>query len=143
MSEVRLEDLFYECDRNGEGKIGPVEFQELCAKFDIGHSDSDVIFKDLDRDGDGQICIEDFAWGFRDFLSQDKQARPNEMSSSANSMERRNSHAWANFVAGIGEPALQKLFHTRYLFSQKVLNVNFLNYYYTLYIFNHFCELFI
>lgn len=115
MSEIHLEDLFHECDRNGEGKIGPEEFQELCAKFDIGPSDSDVIFSDLDRDGDGQICLEDFAWGFRDFLSPEKQDKQSRISSSSSFSERRKSHVWSNFVAGIGEPALQKLFHTRYL----------------------------
>jgi len=114
MSDVHLEDLFYECDRNGEGKIGPEEFQELCAKFDIEPSDSDVIFSDLDRDGDGQICLEDFAWGFRDFLSPDKQDKPTEYMPRGH-LEKRNSQAWANFVAVIGEPALKKLFHTRYL----------------------------
>ncbi|XP_025198054.1 ras and EF-hand domain-containing protein homolog [Melanaphis sacchari] len=111
MSDVHLEDLFYECDRNGEGKIGPEEFQELCAKFDIEPSDSDVIFTDLDRDGDGQICLEDFAWGFRDFLSPDKQNKQNEYIHHGQ-LEKRNSQAWSNFVAVIGEPALKKLFHT-------------------------------
>ncbi|XP_060856793.1 ras and EF-hand domain-containing protein homolog [Metopolophium dirhodum] len=111
MSDVHLEDLFYECDRNGQGKIGPEEFQELCAKFDIEPSDSDVIFSDLDRDGDGQICLEDFAWGFRDFLSPGKQDKPNE-NRTRGELERRNSQAWSNFVSVIGEPALKKLFHT-------------------------------
>lgn len=116
MSDVRLVDLFNECDRNGEGKIGPEEFQELCAKFDIGPSDAEVIFSDLDRDGDGQICLEDFALGFRDFLSPEKQDKPNQNWTSGESGSgRRNSQAWAHFVSGIGEPALQKLFHTRYL----------------------------
>jgi hypothetical protein len=31
-------------------------------------ADSDVIFTDLDHDGDGQINFEDFSFGFRDFL---------------------------------------------------------------------------
>lgn len=117
MNDVHLEDLFHECDRNGVGKIGPEEFQELCAKFDIGSSDSDVIFADLDRDGDGQICLEDFAWGFRDFLTPGKQEKPNQITYSGQPSDRRNSQAWANFVAVIGEPALKKLFHTRYHFE--------------------------
>lgn len=121
MSDVHLEDLFHECDRNGEGKIGPEEFQELCAKFDIGPSDSDVIFSDLDRDGDGQICMEDFAWGFRDFLAPEKQDKPHRKFSPGGDEDRRNSHAaWSSFASSIGEPALQKLFHTRYL-QQSIL----------------------
>lgn len=112
MSSLHLEDLFHECDRNGQGKIGPEEFQELCAKFDIGCSDADVIFSDLDRDGDGQICLEDFACGFRDFLSPDKQDKPSK-AMPTNARDRRNSQAWTTFVASIGEPALQNLFQTR------------------------------
>lgn len=114
MSDVHLEDLFHECDRNGQGKIGPEEFQDLCAKFDIGPSDSDIIFSDLDRDGDGQICLEDFAWGFRDFLSPNKQDKSHNKSSHGE-LDERTSNAWSHFVSGIGEPALQKLFQTRYL----------------------------
>lgn len=115
MSDVHLEDLFHECDRHGEGRIGPDEFRELCAKFEIGPGDADVIFADLDRDGDGQICLEDFALGFRDFLST--PAKPDRSSASldAGGTDRRNSNAWAHFVASIGEPALQKLFHTRWV----------------------------
>ena len=32
-------------------------------------TDSDVIFADLDHDGDGKINFEDFSFGFRDFLT--------------------------------------------------------------------------
>ncbi|XP_050426081.1 ras and EF-hand domain-containing protein homolog isoform X2 [Adelges cooleyi] len=114
MSESRLEDLFHECDRTGQGRIGPKEFQELCANFDIGVTDADVIFTDLDRDGDGQICLEDFAWGFRDFLAPDKPAR--SAASARQSQDpggRRESRAaWSHFVSTIGEPAVQKLFQT-------------------------------
>ena len=31
--------------------------------------DSDIIFADLDHDGDGKINFEDFSFGFRDFLT--------------------------------------------------------------------------
>lgn len=114
MSAVHLEDLFHECDRNGQGKIGPEEFQELCAKFDIGTGDADVIFSDLDRDGDGEICLEDFACGFRDFLSPDnKQDKDASKTVPTHDRDRRNSQAWTTFVASIGEPALQNLFQTR------------------------------
>lgn len=118
MSDVHLEDLFHECDRHGEGRIGPDEFRELCAKFEIGPGDADAIFADLDRDGDGQICLEDFALGFRDFLSApgkpDRSGGGTVADAGGCGPDRRSSNAWAHFVASIGEPALQKLFHTRY-----------------------------
>ena len=31
--------------------------------------DSDIIFADLDHDGDGKINFDDFSFGFRDFLT--------------------------------------------------------------------------
>ena len=36
--------------------------------IDFPQTDSDVIFTDLDHDGDGRINFEDFSFGFRDFL---------------------------------------------------------------------------
>ncbi|XP_050529016.1 ras and EF-hand domain-containing protein homolog isoform X2 [Daktulosphaira vitifoliae] len=111
MSETRLEDLFHECDRSGEGRIGPQEFQELCEKFEISESDAEVIFMDLDRDGDGQICLEDFAWGFRDFLDQPNKS-PRPQSKNTHGTRRGSRAAWSHFVSTIGEPAVQKLFQT-------------------------------
>jgi hypothetical protein len=35
----------------------------------IVQGDSDIIFADLDHDGDGKINFEDFSFGFRDFLT--------------------------------------------------------------------------
>ena len=67
--ELQLEQLFRACDKRWTGHIGPDEFRDLCAGFDIDPVDSDAIFNDLDHDGDGQVSLEDFAWGFRDFLT--------------------------------------------------------------------------
>ena len=36
---------------------------------DVFQGDSDIIFADLDHDGDGKINFEDFSFGFRDFLT--------------------------------------------------------------------------
>merc|ERR1719445_2915766 len=68
-STVRLEQLFNRCDTTGSGFIGIIEFQDLCAGFGIDEGDSDIIFADLDHDGDGKINFEDFSFGFRDFLT--------------------------------------------------------------------------
>lgn len=69
MSQMRLEQLFKRCDTKGTGFIDEEEFRELCAGFEIGNEDADVIFADLDHDGDGRISFEDFSFGFRDFLT--------------------------------------------------------------------------
>ena len=42
----------------------PLEDFHPCFK-----GDSDIIFADLDHDGDGKINFEDFSFGFRDFLT--------------------------------------------------------------------------
>lgn len=52
---VELRRLFEACDRHRRGFIGRDEFAELCDSFQIGRSESEVIFADLDRDGDQRI----------------------------------------------------------------------------------------
>ena len=64
-----LEQLFRRCDTKGTGFIDLEAFRDLCAGFDIHQEDADVIFADLDHDGDGRISFEDFSYGFRDFLT--------------------------------------------------------------------------
>ncbi|XP_022190679.2 ras and EF-hand domain-containing protein homolog [Nilaparvata lugens] len=115
MTDPRLEDLFRSCDKKGTGLIGPDEFRELCAGFDIGPADSDAIFEDLDHDGDGKISLNDFAWGFRNFLSLDSENRrlSNEIAqdvSRLSSMRRQSeAHvAWGHLVAGVGEANIDK-----------------------------------
>lgn len=55
---VELRGLFEACDRHRRGFIGRDEFAELCASFQIGRDDADVIFADLDRDRDQRIrCV--------------------------------------------------------------------------------------
>jgi len=51
------------------GYIDHHEFRDLCASFDINPHDADIIFADLDHDGDNRISFEDFSFGFRDFLT--------------------------------------------------------------------------
>ena len=69
MSQERLENLFTKCDRRGTGFIDSQAFRELCASFEIEGEDADSIFYDLDHDGDNKISFDDFAHGFRDFLT--------------------------------------------------------------------------
>ena len=69
MSQERLENLFSKCDRRGTGFIDSQAFRELCASFEIEGEDADSIFFDLDHDGDKKISFDDFAHGFRDFLT--------------------------------------------------------------------------
>ncbi|XP_046682637.1 ras and EF-hand domain-containing protein homolog [Homalodisca vitripennis] len=124
MTTVQLESLFRACDKTGTGRIGLDDFRELCTEFDILESDCVAIFHDLDHDGDGQVSLEDFAWGFRDFL-RSPQARKGSVLEYENLMvkgkaepaaalelvQRRHSearNAWANLVAGVGEPAVRK-----------------------------------
>ena len=68
-SKFKLEQLFRRCDTRGTGFIDQKEFRDLCRDFDIDNNDADIIFYDLDHDGDGRISFDDFAFGFRDFVT--------------------------------------------------------------------------
>jgi hypothetical protein len=131
-SEHQLEQLFRACDKQGTGHIGPSEFRDLCSGFDIDPVDSDAIFNDLDHDGDGQVSLEDFAWGFRDFLTPGSRRSSVQVSTGSNvrgtpmtdeevirrqeAIERRHSQArlaWSHLVAGVGEVSVLKFLNTR------------------------------
>jgi Ca2+-binding protein (EF-Hand superfamily) len=131
-NELQLEQLFRACDKQGTGHIGPSEFRDLCAGFDIDHSDSDAIFTDLDHDGDGQVSLEDFAWGFRDFLTPGSRRSSVQVSAGSDvtgiyvnneeavkhqvETERRHENAriaWSHLVAGVGEANVHKFLSTR------------------------------
>jgi hypothetical protein len=131
-NELQLEQLFRACDKQGTGHIGPSEFRDLCAGFDIDPVDSDAIFTDLDHDGDGQVSLEDFAWGFRDFLTPGSRRGSVQVSTGSDvtgiyfideeafkrqaEIERRHSNArtaWSHLVAGVGEASIHKFLSTR------------------------------
>lgn len=114
MSDLQLEQLFKTCDKKGTGQIGPVEFRELCTGFEIQPADSDAIFADLDHDGDGKVSLEDFAYGFREYLNSNM--RKQKSNTSSDGLERRNSevqNAWSLLLAGIGEANVNKFLNTR------------------------------
>lgn len=73
-SQLKLEQLFKSCDTRGTGFIDKQEFHDLCSGFNIGNGDADIIFFDLDHDGDGRISFEDFSFGFRDFLGPKRRS---------------------------------------------------------------------
>ncbi|XP_021930330.1 ras and EF-hand domain-containing protein-like isoform X2 [Zootermopsis nevadensis] len=129
--ELQLEQLFRACDKQGSGHIGPSEFRDLCSSFDIDPDDSDTIFTDLDHDGDGQVSLEDFRWGFRDFLAPSSRRSSLQVSNGADrrglcggseetdtchaELERRRSQArtaWSHLVAGVGEANVRKFLNT-------------------------------
>jgi len=131
-NELQLEQLFRACDKQGTGLIGPSEFRDLCAGFDIDPADSDAIFTDLDHDGDGQVSLDDFAWGFRDFLTPGSRRCSVYVSAGSDvtgthinneeavkhqaEIERRHENArnaWSQLVAGVGEANVHKFLSTR------------------------------
>lgn len=131
-NELQLEQLFRACDKHGAGHIGPSEFRDLCSGFDIDPADSDAIFTDLDHDGDGQVSLEDFAWGFRDFLTPGSRRGSVYFSAGSDvtgthfnneeavkyqaEIERRHENAkdaWSQLVAGVGEANVHKFLSTR------------------------------
>lgn len=120
----KLDELFKACDTKDTGVIGPEEFRELCDKFGICGSDSDVIFADLDHDGDGFIDFDDFSYGFRDFLTPGSRrgslqinpvADPNVNNQQLLEMERRHAtakNAWKHFMTNVGPTNVQPFIAT-------------------------------
>lgn len=116
MAEKQLTELFQACDKKGTGKIGRGEFQNLCANYGIAPNDADAIFDDLDYDKDGEINMNDFTRGFRDFLSGSGNVDKNSYSGKMQLIERRRSDArlaWSHLVEGIGEGVVQKFLNNR------------------------------
>jgi len=135
---VRLEQLFTRCDTTGSGLIGTEEFQDLCAGFGIDEGDSDIIFADLDHDGDGKINFDDFSFGFRDFLtpgsrrgslqlgllpsypdsSEDLLEHPKIKTMETSEMtekqvkHQRAQKAWRNFADNMGKDNIRKFLST-------------------------------
>ncbi|ODM99735.1 Ras and EF-hand domain-containing protein [Orchesella cincta] len=118
MHNYRLDELFKACDTKERGVIGPDEFRELCNKFGISPSDSDVIFIDLDHDGDGSIDFEDFSYGFRDFLTPGSRRGSLQISPITDpstdqqllEMEKRHAcarNAWKHFMNNVGPSNIQ------------------------------------
>ena len=90
MSQERLENLFSACDRRGTGFIDSQAFRELCASFEIDGEDADSIFTDLDHDGDNKISFEDFAFGFRDFLTPGVRRGSSQLALSPSEQSKTN-----------------------------------------------------
>lgn len=121
----RLEELFKTCDTKGGGVIGPKEFEELCNKFGIASSDSDVIFLDLDHDGDGYIDFQDFSYGIRDFLTPGSRRGSFQISPVADAitnsqqlmeMEKRHASArtaWKHFTNNVGPSNIEPFIPNR------------------------------
>jgi len=120
-----LDQLFQTCDTDGNGRIVPKEFREMCKKFDISESDANAIFKDLDHDGDGEIDFNEFSHGFRDFLmpgSRRGSLQVNSVESSQalkqlQEMEKRHASAkpaWRHFVHSVGPTNVQSFLNNWY-----------------------------
>lgn len=127
---MRLEQLFKRCDTKGIGFIDKDEFRELCAGFEIGNEDADVIFADLDHDGDGRISFEDFSFGFRDFLTpgakrgstqlsqNQSSSRISRQDSMAKQQEMEERHfkartAWRHLADNLGNDDIKKFLSVR------------------------------
>ncbi|CAG0892085.1 unnamed protein product [Darwinula stevensoni] len=90
-----LEDLlvvlFEKCDTRGSGFIGREELEDVCGTFGICGEDVQVIFEDLDRDGDGRVSFEDFGRRFREFLDLQPRGWTGNEGEIERSRERRKS----------------------------------------------------
>ena len=70
-----LEKLFASCDRNKSGFIERDEFEEICIHMDLEPSEMAEIFEDLDKDGDGRLCKDEFISGFTEVYIDAQRVR--------------------------------------------------------------------
>lgn len=86
-----LDGLFKQVDTDNSGFIGIDEVIDICSKFGSSEEESNLIFKHLDKDGDGLISFEDFTAGFNEYKMQLMYLQPLS--------ERRtdsDNDSWAN-----------------------------------------------
>ena len=121
-SADELRRLFQACDRHQRGYIDREEFAELCTSFHIDQVDADIIFCDLDRDGDQRINLQDFTSGFRDFLTI--PAHPHKK----NVLKKQATEkAWKLFTDRVGQHNIERFLNSRFRFfnSFEVLGKSF------------------
>jgi len=123
VQNLRIHELFKACDTKGTGTIGPQEFSDLCLKFGIRDVDAEVIFIDLDHDGDGQIDFDDFKHGFSDFLTPGSrrgsfQVNLNDGTTAIQQlmqMEKKHAtarKAWKHFAHNVGATNMKSFLAT-------------------------------
>lgn len=110
-SADELRRLFQACDRHQRGYIDRAEFAQLCASFHIDGGDADVVFADLDRDGDRRINLQDFTSGFRDFLTIPAHPREENVAK-----KEASEKSWRLFTDRIGQGNLQRFLNSRFGF---------------------------
>ena len=71
-SRVSLPTLFTTLDVDGSGCLSPGEFNLLLTRLDIPHTDreADALFRSLDEDASGGICIDEFEKWYSDAVEK-------------------------------------------------------------------------
>ena len=74
-------ELFYLCDPEGKGYITKADLQRVANDLSLNFEQLDVIFDNLDIDGNGQLTLDEFSKGFGKFLSGESIANDSETES--------------------------------------------------------------
>lgn len=122
MDETQLIEVFRSFDKHGTGRIGRDEFRDLCKQYGIEAAESDAAFEEFDRNRDGQVSLDDFAWGFQNYFNESKSSSEKmnaggaEIGAQGMITDRRRSETrdtWSQLVDKIGEPVVYKFLNSR------------------------------
>ena len=67
-----IDDLFRSCDLDRSGFIERDEFDSVCLGLGLGALDTESLFIEIDKDGDGRLSKEDFHRTFDSGVDFDK-----------------------------------------------------------------------
>lgn len=74
--------LFRACDLDGSGYIDETELASICPE--LSTAEVKDVFKELDKDGDGKIGVDEFSRGFKEISEtlKEKERRKSRIASS-------------------------------------------------------------
>ena len=82
--------LFRVCDLDGSGYIDETELASICPE--LSPAEVKDVFRQLDKDGDGKISVDEFTRGFKEINDtiKEKERRKSRAASSSDTLDETN-----------------------------------------------------